>query len=108
MDYYAAVKAPSRILKPNITLLEFRDIVSVNLSTTAIALLAGAAPAFPQAAKPRIIVAPTDLLYGKCRAFQMLTEGKRTNLYIVRTIAEAYPLLNIVDPEFQPISKAAS
>jgi hypothetical protein len=27
MDYYAAVKAHSRILKPNITLLEFRDIV---------------------------------------------------------------------------------
>jgi hypothetical protein len=53
-------------------------------------------------------VAPTDLLYGKCRAFQMLTEGKRTNLYIVRTIAEAYSLLNIVDPEFQPISQAAS
>lgn len=108
MDYYSAVKAHARNLKPKITLLEFTDIGSVSLSTTAISFLADSAPAFPYAATPRIIVAPTDLLYGKCRAFQMLAENKRSNLHIVRTVAEAYSLLKIVDPEFHPISRAAS
>jgi hypothetical protein len=108
MDYYAAVKVQAANVKPNFTLLEFKDITSVDLSTTAISFLAGSVPAFPESAKPRVIVAPTDLIYGKCRAFEMLRNDQRRNLHIVRTVAEAYSLLGVVDPIFQPIPKLAS
>lgn len=103
MEYYAKAKVHARNLRPQMGLLEFKDITSVEISTAALAFLAGSAPAFPDAAKPRVMVAPTDLVYGKCRAFEIMGGGTRPSLYIVRTLEEAYGFLGVSNPQFVPI-----
>jgi hypothetical protein len=54
----------------------------------------------------RVIVAPSDLLYGTSRMFQTLTESTRKNVHIVRTLAEAYKVLGVESPKFVPINSA--
>ena len=55
----------------------------------------------------RVIVAPSDLLYGTSRMFQTLTESTRKNVHIVRTMEEAYKVLGVKSPKFQPISPSS-
>jgi hypothetical protein len=55
----------------------------------------------------RIIVAPSDLLYGTSRMFQTLTESTRKNVHIVRTMQEAYKVLGVESPKFVPINPTA-
>ena len=107
MDFYATATVHARNIMPKAGLLEFKDITSVNLSTAAISALAGAAPIMPEVARPRIIVAPTDLIYGKFRAFELLGGNTRPNLHIVRSIAEAYSVLEISNPQFKPFPEAS-
>lgn len=51
----------------------------------------------------RVIVAPSDLLYGTSRMFQTLTESTRKNVHIVRTMTEAYKVLAVESPHFVPV-----
>ena len=51
----------------------------------------------------RVIVAPSDLLYGTSRMFQTLTESTRKNVHIVRTMEDAYKVLGVESPKFVPI-----
>ncbi len=51
-----------------------------------------------------VIVAPGDLVYGLSRMFAVLGEETRPNLRVVRTMQEAYSLLEIVSPQFSPIN----
>ena len=53
----------------------------------------------------RVIVAPSDLLYGTSRMFQTLTESTRKNVHIVRTTEEAYKVLGVESPKFAAIGK---
>jgi hypothetical protein len=82
---------------------DFSPVVSADLSGEAIRQLA-AAPPLPTAAALRILVAPPDSVYGMARMFQILGEETRPNLHIVRTMDEAYSLLQVKSPEFSPLS----
>lgn len=52
----------------------------------------------------RIGVAPKDLLYGLVRMFQLLTESTRPNFQNVRTLDEAYRLINVESPQFERVT----
>jgi len=52
----------------------------------------------------RVIVAPSDVLYGTSRMFQTLTESTRKNVHIVRTMEEAYKVLGVESPNFATIT----
>ena len=55
----------------------------------------------------RVLVAPSDLLYGTSRMFQTLTESTRQNVHIVRTMEDAYTVLGVESPTFGPINPGA-
>lgn len=50
-----------------------------------------------------VVVAPKDLVYGLARMFSMIDEQRHPNVHVVRTIAEAYRLLAVDAPSFNPI-----
>jgi len=52
----------------------------------------------------RVIVAPSDLVYGTSRMFQTLTESTRKNVHIVRTMGEAFKVLGVDSPKFVAIN----
>jgi hypothetical protein len=78
-------------------------VTKFDVSSTAVKQLSKAPPAIP-APDMRVFVAPQAHVYGMARMFQMLGEDTRPNLHIVRTLDEAYHLLQVKSPEFSPVS----
>jgi hypothetical protein len=74
-----------------------------DVSSGAIKRLAGTAPAFPTEYM-KVFVAPKDFVYGMARMFQIIGGETRPNLHIVRTLDEAYRLLQMESPEFSRIT----
>ena len=102
-DCYAAVSEFAQQVPHRMALLEFVAITSFEVSTAALAILAATPPAIPDLEEPRFVVAPSDLIYGKCRTFEMLGEYTRPNLHIVRSVDEAYAYFDVRNPQFEPI-----
>jgi len=78
-------------------------VAEFSVSSAAIRQLAKAPPAIP-APYMRIFVAPQAHMYGMARMFQIITEESRPNFHVVRTMDEAYRLLQVECPEFGPVS----
>ncbi|MGA9979012.1 MAG: hypothetical protein WBQ08_10330 [Candidatus Sulfotelmatobacter sp.] len=72
------------------------------VSSNVVKRLASGASAFP-AGFMRVFVTPTDVVYGTARMFQILAEKSRPDLHVVRTLEEAYKLLQLESPEFNPV-----
>lgn len=75
------------------------------VSSNAIRRLASSMPAIPRG-YTRVFVTPSDLVYGMARMFQILGEKSRPDLHVVRTLEEAYKLLQIESPEFNAVPPA--
>jgi hypothetical protein len=88
-------------------ILDFSSVTGFELSGTAIRKVAAAPPAFPKGYM-RILVIPKELVYGMARMFQILTERTRPELQVVRTLQDAYLLLKVESPEFEPIPELPS
>jgi len=84
------------------SIADFSPVTSADFSSETIRQLA-AAPPLPTAAL-RILVVPLDSIYGMARMFQILGQETRPNLHIVRTMDEAYSLLQVKSPEFSSLS----
>ncbi len=82
---------------------DISGVTEFDVSISAVRQLAKAPPAIP-APYMRVFVAPQAHVYGMARMFQVLGEETRPNLHIVRTLDEAYRLLQVEAPEFGPVS----
>jgi hypothetical protein len=49
-----------------------------------------------------VVVAPQDYVFGMMRMLEILSEKSRPELRVVRTMDEAYRLLQVESPEFRP------
>jgi|SRR5580658_793661 hypothetical protein len=78
------------------------QVTKFDVSSDTVRRLAWTPPTIPTP-QVRIFVAPTTFIYGMARMFQILGESTRPNLHIVRTLDEAYGLLQMESPEFTPI-----
>jgi hypothetical protein len=54
-------------------------------------------------ALPRIAVAPAISNFGLARMFQIVGEEKRLGLQVVHTIEEAFEILGVQSPHFEPL-----
>jgi hypothetical protein len=78
-------------------------VATFEVSSSAIRELAGRSPVIPTGYL-RVVVAPQDYIYGMVRMFQILGEGTRPDLRVVRMMDEAYRLLRVESPAFGPVS----
>jgi hypothetical protein len=100
MQSYQEIGKVARVRRPEIAILDFSHLTVFGVSTGAISRLALAKPNIAEP-YPRCVVAPEDIAYGMSRMFQALSEEKRKNFHVVRTMAEAYEVLGIVaEPDF--------
>jgi hypothetical protein len=82
---------------------DFSGVTEFEVSSSTIRDLAQTPPAFPPGYM-RIVVAPKDHVYGMARMFQIVGADTRSDLHVVRTMDEAYRLLQVKSPEFSPVS----
>jgi len=91
--------------QPVASITDGSESTSFAVSPQMIRELAKAAPVLANPALRRVIIAPSPIMYGMARMFEMLGESTRPNLYIVRTEAEALALLNVKTVRFEPLDR---
>ncbi len=99
-------EAVARVTKSHLAFRGIADTTNVTeyeVSSDGIRRIAALLPSSP-AANLWIAITPMDHAYGMTRMFQMLSEKDHPNFHVVRTLDEAYRLLDVKSPEFSPIS----
>ena len=82
------------------SILDYTLVTKVAVSTDFLRRFAHGEPAGDVSTRPRVIVAPTPLLFGLSRMFQMMGEGTRPLLQTVHTLDEAFAALGVQSPRF--------
>ena len=80
--------------------LDLSPVRSVSVSMDAVRVLSKNPPLFPGPVV-RVIVAEGDLIFGMARMFQISRSEIHSELYVVRTLEEAYKIHGLVEPKFE-------
>jgi len=103
-DYYrTAFQIVSRT-QPLAAIIDGSAITEFSVAANTILELAKSPPALPNPNLPRVIIAPSPVFYGMARMFEAQGEPTRPNLHVVRTENEAWAILAVQDPQFEPLS----
>jgi hypothetical protein len=92
---------------PLCELTDFTDVVRFKATPEQIRWLARTGHTLPDPTRPRVIVAPDDLVFGTARMYELEGEGTRPHVYVVRTLKEALAIFGITEElHFQPVPAA--
>lgn len=105
-NYYQAASAASLVADTDFrgTIADFSGATSFDVTPHAIRELAMLAPADPVVSRPRVIVAPSAVIFALARIFQVIGKATRPNLRVVRSRTQALALLGVTSPRFRPIN----
>src|SRR5579863_9415732 len=103
LDSYAAAARTAKAHSRCRGIWDCSGVTEFDVSSGTIRALAERSPII-SAGCMRVVVASQDLLFGMMRMLQILSEKSRPELHVVRTIDEAYRLLLVESPEFNPVS----
>ena len=105
------LKAGYRFGQENVTrfdplsgITDFSGVTTVAFSAQTMRDLARTKPIMPNPSRVVVFVAPSPDLYGMARLFELEGAEARPNLQVVHTMAEAYRVLNIRNPQFVPVT----
>jgi hypothetical protein len=90
-------------IDPHAGITDFSDVTAVAFTPETIYELAAAKSIMRDPSRLVVFVAPTPHIYGMARMLEILREATRPNLHVVRTLEEAYKVLNVQEPQFEPI-----
>ena len=81
-------------------ILDLSPVTSVSVKMETVRALSKNPPLF-QGAQVRVIVAAGDLIFGMARLFQISRSEIHSDLFVVRTLEEAYKIHGLVEPKFE-------
>ena len=84
---------------------DFSAVTAFEVSAQTVLEMANLDPALPDQKKIRVIIAPKPVIFGMARMFEMFGERTRPNLHVVRTEQEAWAILGVWNPKFQPFEE---
>jgi hypothetical protein len=90
-----------------VTIVDLSAVTGSAVSCDFIRKLANQKAAIADIDSLLFIVAPRPYLYGLCRMFETLREGKSPMIVIVHTLDEAFVALGIEPPYFEPLAVSA-
>jgi len=83
-------------------LVDFSAATSFQVSPQAVYDLAKLPPTIFDPARPRVVVAPTPLVFGLMRMFELVGEKMRSAFHVVGTELQAWSVLGVREPRFGP------
>jgi hypothetical protein len=104
-DFYTSGFRWVALLKPRAAITDLSSVTSFDVSHDTIRELARSESIFPDPHLPRVIIAPSSQVFGMARMFEIQGEGSRPALHVVRTEQEAYAVLGILQPQFEPVPR---
>ena len=84
------------------SIVDFSAVTEFAVSSAFVRYLADQEPAPRDTTSLSYIIAPQTHVFGRCRMFQYLGEGKLPLLQIVHTLDEAFVAMGIKPPHFEP------
>jgi DNA-binding NarL/FixJ family response regulator len=100
--YQTAVEHVAR-LSPRGYIIDVSAVTSTTVSTGTLLALAKLPPVLPDPQRPRFIVAPHPAAFWLMRMYELAAEVTRPNLHVVRKHAEAWAILGVREPRFEPL-----
>jgi DNA-binding NarL/FixJ family response regulator len=101
-DFHAGMKEPARRVQPDAGVVDTSTVVSFEVSSEAMRELVAAPPIMPSASA-RVVIAPSPNVYGLMRMFEREVRGTRPNFHVVRADREAWAILGVPSPQFEPL-----
>lgn len=107
-DFYRA-SAAAALLATEFrgSIADFSGVTRVHATPNTIREIAALPPADPVVSRPRVVVAPNSALLALARLFQFLGKATRPNLHVVRNLNQAFSVLGVTAPRFEPILPSA-
>ena len=102
-EVYRLGQAQVPRIDPHAGITDFSDVTTLAFSPETIYELATSTPIMPDPSRPVVFVAPTPHIFGMARMFEILGGETRPNLHVVRSLEEAYAVLDVREPQFEPI-----
>jgi DNA-binding NarL/FixJ family response regulator len=107
-DFYRAAAAAALLaIEFRGSIVDFSGVTRVHATPATIREIAALPPADPVASRPRVVVAPSAVILALARMFQLLGKVSRPNLHVVRNLNQAFLLLGVTTPRFEPIIPSA-
>ena len=98
-EMYASLSHFAATGGPYAHILDMSGVTDNQMSVETIRDLAQQPPAVP-VGRPRVAVAPRPVDYGLCRMFELLRDGMCGQLHVVRSVDEAYTMLEVSPEDF--------
>jgi len=106
-DIYEFIRFASRFTDEQggslVGIMDFSDVRNFELSPLDIREIASRPPVIRDREALRFIIAPSALIYGLARMFELLGQETRPNLHVVRSAKEVWVILGMEEPEFEPV-----
>lgn len=102
-EFFQVGSQYARRTQPIAGVVDLSEVTSLEVSAETIRQIARATPVVTAPELRRVIIAPTPHLFGMMRMFATQGEEIRPNLHVVRAEKEAWAILVVQDPQFQPL-----
>ena len=102
-EFYRDSEKYIALTNPRSTVADMSSVTSLEVSAQTIRELANLPPALADPSRGRCIIAPAAQTYGMARMFELQGQETRPNLHVVRTEREAWAILGVSKPKFEPI-----
>ena len=106
MYFYRMAALLVESFDPLSAIIDFSEVTTVNTDPQFMRELASLPPAMPHRERPRVVVAPSDKIFGFARLFEIHGETTRPSFHVVRSTREAWAIIGVHEPEFKPIAEA--
>jgi len=104
-DFFQAGSQHAVRIQPVAGVVDLSAVTSFDVSTPAIKALARSAPVLHDPDLRRVVIAPSPGIYGMMRMFEMEGESTRPGLQVVRSERDAWAILAVRHPQFEPLDK---
>lgn len=102
-NYYQTAVNHVAQLSPHTYVIDVSAVTSTTASTGTILELTKLPPVLPNPTQPGFIVAARPAAYWLMRIYQAAARATRPNLHVVRKHTEAWEILGVVEPRFEPL-----
>lgn len=90
-------------IRPKACIVDLSATRQYDISSATIGSIARSAPALASISISVIVVAPALHMFGATRMFQIISDEKRPWFRVVKSSDEAYKLLGLDSPRFEPL-----
>ncbi|HXW62483.1 MAG TPA: response regulator transcription factor [Candidatus Acidoferrales bacterium] len=101
-DFHEGMKKPASVVQPDAGVVDISTVISFEVSSQAIRELVEASPIMPNES-PRVVIAPTPSVHGLMRMYETEVRWTRPNFHVVRADREAWAILGVQNPQFEPL-----